>query len=213
MVDNIARHRDKLLQPYVRSPNAQGIIASARILAKIALATEEMRWQHRKKMLHDAIWYCTEADGKWNTKYKSKVVLDLAQFEPGSLVRINHEHVVTRKNLVNYMLEHRVGLLEDVAELHRLLDTAVACIVTVDQHAELLQGTGWERYANIEVYDTETVPPRLVRLDIGGIVCPDAQPDPRLRRAMAENPDPFSPPRSRGNDDVQRTVDQGPSPE
>jgi len=176
MVDNINTRFERLRQPYMRSPNAQAIIASARILARLALEHEELRLQHRKKMLNDAIWYCTEADGKWNTRYKSKLVWELAQFEPESLTRINHEHIVTRKNLVEHMLNNRVDLLANPVKLHALLDTAVACIVTVDQHAQLLKGIGWERYAEIEVYDTQAVPPHLIQFHIGQIL--PEPPDP-----------------------------------
>ena len=181
MVDNINRHSVRLLQPYTRGPNAQAIIASARILARLALETEEMRMQHRKKMLNDAIWYHTEADGKWKTRYKSKVVWDLAHNEPQSLVLINHEHVITRSNLVEDMLGNRLHLLEHLDELHELLNTAVACIVTADQHAELLAGIGWKRYANIEVFDTGVTPPKIVQLHIDGIV-----PDPNLTDPRCE---------------------------
>lgn len=164
MPDNIKKHAKNLLKPYLRSSCAAEIIESARVLARIALESKEMRPQHRRKMLNDAIWYCTEVDGKWKTRYKSMEVLYLAKNDPASLVLINHEHVVTRKELVDKMWAEQENLLENLPELNRLLDSAVACIVTASEHAKLAGGSGWSRYANVVVYDTEKVPPEIVEI-------------------------------------------------
>ena len=178
MPDNIFKHAARLLTPYVRHVNADQRIESARALARLALENDNLLPQHRKKMISDAIWYCTEADGKWKTRYKSKMVMDLAQNEPTSLVLINHEHVMTRRNLISRILAaDRDVLLENPSELHKLLDTAIGCIVTSAEHATLLEGDGWARYVNVSVCDTAIVPPQIVQLHIAGLLQPGNEND------------------------------------
>lgn len=114
MPDDIKTHAKALLKPYVRKPEAPAIIASAQKLARLALENEDLYPAHRRKILHNAIWYLTEADGKWTTRYKSKEVLELAESDSMSPVRINHEHVFTRKNLVEDMIKDSESLLTDL---------------------------------------------------------------------------------------------------
>ena len=80
-------------------------------------------------------------------------------FEAGPDTKLNHEHVIERKKLVNRMLAG-----EPVA---KVLKAAIACIVTVTEHRLLtdLSRTqpdleGWERYeaAGIKVVDRSSKP-------------------------------------------------------
>lgn len=169
MPDNIFSRAAQLLAPYVRHPDADQKIQSARALVRLALENDHLLLSHRKKMINDAIWYCTEADGKWKTRYKSKAVMDLAQNDPTSLVLINHEHVMTRQNLTLCILTNRDELLENSVALHKALDQAVGCIVTAAEHTALLNGDGWARYVNVPVYDTAMTPPQI-QLHIGGLL-------------------------------------------
>lgn len=170
MPDDIKTHARTLLKPYAISRKSAAVIASARILARLALENSDLYISHRRKMLSDAIWYMTEADGKWKTRFKSKQVLHLAENDPTSLVRINHEHVFTRKALINEILERREELLDDFCKLNDLLGTAVGCVVTKSEHDALTKGSGWLRYAGkVVVYDTAAVPPEIFEFPPGTI--------------------------------------------
>jgi hypothetical protein len=162
MPDDIKTHARALLTPYAASVKSVAKIQSARALVRLALINADLYPSHRRKIISDAIWYVTEADGKWKTRFKSKQVLYLAKNEPGSLVRINHEHVFTRKALVDEILRRGNELLGDPSQLDDLLGTAVGCIVTKFEHDSLAPGFGWARYAGkVEVYDTAEIPPRM----------------------------------------------------
>ena len=169
MPDDIKTHSRALLTPYVVSKKSAAKIQSARILVRLALENSDLYPSHRRKMISDAIWYVTESDGKWKTRFKSKQVLYLAKNEPNSLVRINHEHVFTRKAFVDEILSRREELLADMSELDKLLGIAVGCIVTKPEHDSLVNGSGWARYAGtVEVYDTSEIPPRLFQFPLLG---------------------------------------------
>lgn len=162
MPDDIKKHARSLLKQYGASSESKAIIVSATKLARLALENEDLRPSHRRKMLSDSIWYITEADGKWKTRFKSQEVLRLAKDDPESLVKINHEHVFTRKTLIAQMIARREELLRDPGKLSDLLESAVGCVVTRDEHVRLGTGSGWERYKGmVAVCDTEKVPPVL----------------------------------------------------
>lgn len=127
-------------------------IASARRLVHILLESTDLYPAHRREFLKLALWKVTEAEsGKHNTRFRSR-----ASCEPGAITQ--HEHVFERAKMVNAL----------IAEPHRfreILDDAVACTVTKDEHARLtaLSRTepeleGWARYAaaNIEIVDMAT---------------------------------------------------------
>ncbi len=152
MTDTIAARRVHLLSRYTRSDQAEGKIASARALVELSLRDTVMLPTHRKHLIKLAQWWVTEADGKWKTRFKSSKVLQLARDEPGSQVRINHEHVFGRAELAD-------RILKDPSQVDSVLELCIGCIVTVDEHQQLsaLRGLqGWERYrvAGIEVCDT-----------------------------------------------------------
>ena len=125
-------------------------------LACWAAAQEDLYPAHRREFLSIAVWKVTEADGKWNTRYRS-----VASLSGGPGAKVTHEHVVPRKLLVAAMIArpHRV---EEI-----LTTGAVACVVQRDQHSLLNSGRfGWYRYldAGIEVIDMATGEP----LDLPG---------------------------------------------
>lgn len=162
MPDDIKTHASKLLTPYAASVKSAAKIQSAKTLVQIALKNADLYRSHRRKIISDAIWHITEADGKWKTRFKSRHVLYLAKNDPNSLVPINHEHVFTRKALVDEILSRSVELLSDLNQLDDLLGTAVGCIVTESEHDLLAPGVGWARYAGkVEVCDTAEIPPKL----------------------------------------------------
>lgn len=105
-----------------------------------------------KGLLSVCIWNLTVVDGKYTTRFRSE----------GSLLDENknslqHEHVIERK----YLIEKLLACREDY---ETILSTAVACVVTVEEHRKLTELSredknvqGWERYkkANIKVFDLE----------------------------------------------------------
>ena len=136
------------MKPYLPRPDRNERLASA-IKAAEALVNLDLYPQHKRELLSICVWKATEVDGKFNTRFCTQGAL-----EAGPETKLNHEHVIERKKLVDRML---VG--EPVADV---LKAAVACIVTVDEHRLLtdLSRThpdleGWERYeaAGIKVVD------------------------------------------------------------
>jgi hypothetical protein len=128
---------------------------SATRIAELIVADDGVIDSHRKVILSKAIWRYTEADGgNWNVRYWSSGALD-TRARTGSFKGLNHEHVYTQKDLIRQMIAEP----DRVAEI---MATAVACIVTVDEHRRLGDAEranpelrGWDRYeaASIEVDD------------------------------------------------------------
>lgn len=105
----------------------------------------------RRKMLNQLVWYATEKDGKYTTRFRSREALRL-QRELGRTVAVRHlahEHVVPRQLVIDQ-------LIADPDAAAEVLVSAVACVVTREEHDRLPDGQGWERYeaAGIEVVDT-----------------------------------------------------------
>lgn len=121
---------------------------SALALAKGVLSVaSEIRPPRLHKALSEAIWEYTEADDKYGCRYRSVGALsetDRSQFR--------HEHVVTRKHIVQ-------SLLAEPDRVEEILADSVACVVTKEEDARLRQVPrgieGWERYhrAGIAVWD------------------------------------------------------------
>lgn len=116
---------------------------------------ESIAPNHRKEALSMAIWKWTEAEGvaphaKFHVRMRSLRAIDLSH--PAS---VNHEHVWPRKWIVDRLLAQGPWSDEDL--LTFLEEYAVACTVTVEEHARLgaARGTGWARYAEagVEVWD------------------------------------------------------------
>lgn len=144
------------LAPWVESARAAANFRSAVAVARFAVTSVEVVAAQRDRLLGECIWFVTEADGKYATRYRSRGVLELQDDGPlrSVLSRLRHEHVVTRKSLADRM---RVGEDPEV-----VLADAVACVVTVEEHARLsvydLTHYGWDRYraAGVEVIDMAT---------------------------------------------------------
>ena len=140
----------KLRLPYIPSPRAQEERRSAAVMAHLAVSAVGLSDRHRKDLLNVAVWKCTEADGKLKCRYRSAGVLSDVPSD------IHHEHVITRKASVACILEHR-----DLSTW--LLGAALACLVTVEEHAQLSlqkEVSGWKRYekAGVVVYDMKPRP-------------------------------------------------------
>lgn len=165
-MDTISKHSSKLVSLYSRKSNADAIVNSAKQLAKIILAETGILTEHRKLMLSRIQWIISEADGKYRTRYRSSAVVELATNSPESQVKINHDHVFTRKEITQRVL------LEPL-RCDEILNDVVGCILTKEEHTKLSEKhSGWERYrfAKIAILDMAQMPPQLLNFDevIGG---------------------------------------------
>ena len=103
-------------------------------------------------MLNQALWFATEADGKYSTRYRSVGARELDASDWWRHLR--HEHVLTRKELV-------AAMLAAPDQAGEILQSAIACTVTADEHRRLgavgEDIRGWERYvaAGVDVFDEQ----------------------------------------------------------
>jgi len=99
---------------------------------------------HKKELLSICIWKITQADGKYKVRYWSEGAVSAEKR------KLQHEHVVERKELIQRLLAGE--------EVDLVVADAIACIVTEEEHALLgkSQASGWSRYrdAGIRVYDS-----------------------------------------------------------
>lgn len=137
-------------QPIVRAlwkphPEREARMASAVALARWAVTAEHLLLAHQRRLLSQAIWWCTECDGKFTTRYRTAAVVG------DEIVNVRHEHVVQRKGQIDGMLAHP----EQVDEI---MASSLACIVSTAEH-DLLKPfdhlDGWTRYtaAGLTVID------------------------------------------------------------
>lgn len=128
-------------------PSEPEIVESA-IIAIEGILNLPILEQHKRALISGALWFITEARGKYKTRYRS-----LASKEVGA--KLQHEHVFTRKDLTD-------RLMAQPERARETLKSAVACVVTAEEHKRLAvvdrqhpSLRGWERYdeANIEYED------------------------------------------------------------
>lgn len=109
------------------------------------MSSERVRADHQRLLLSQAIWWYTECDGKFTTRYRTSTVVSDA------VVPIRHEHVVQRRGQV-------IRMLSDPDRVEAVMAQNLACIVSTDEHKALdvhADLDGWARYAaaGIEVRD------------------------------------------------------------
>jgi hypothetical protein len=134
---------------YQETQNKSELVASV-INAVQAILAADCIEAHKKDLLDICIWKWTEIDGKWNTRYRSEGAMKKENWKV-----VQHEHVFQRKNLIQL-------LLKNVSEIKTIMENAIGCLVTKDEHELLTRISkahtdidGWERYKNagIPVYD------------------------------------------------------------
>jgi hypothetical protein len=160
-IDHLAVPRIRpYLQSWVESSRAAEYLRSATAVATFALSSRDLTEEHRTQLLNNAVWYFSEAAGKYKTRYRSAGVLGL---EAEAQIRkwwsgLRHDHVTTRKSILEQL--RRPG-----ADVEAVLRTVVSCVVTSAEHERLGQfdetHEGWDRYraAHVDVYDMATGDP------------------------------------------------------
>lgn len=88
--------------PYVPHADREWKLESAVALARFALASPELYEEHRRLLLSQALWFATEADGKYSTRYRSTGARELVAKDWWRHLR--HEHVLTRNELIDAMM-------------------------------------------------------------------------------------------------------------
>ena len=126
--------------------------ASAVALATSVLhARSSLYPAHAREILSIAIWKYTECDGKYSTRFRSEG----AMFAKTNAV--HHEHVVTRKVLVD-------RLFANPDRVQDVFTEAIGCVVLRTEHKLLSAAektnpglSGWDRYrgAGIAVWDLQ----------------------------------------------------------
>jgi hypothetical protein len=130
---------------------ADARMRSAIMLVKLLLRKDvEISYAHRQEFLSLALWKVTEAES--THKHRTRFCSQAAYTSPESNLR--HDHVFQRAPMVRALLDSSP---ENVDEI---LDNAVACTITKDEHTLLNKFRnldGWERYrmAEIDVIDTK----------------------------------------------------------
>jgi hypothetical protein len=123
---------------YIPHKDREVRINSAHIAIK-ALLPLDLYLSHKKELLSACIWKITEADGKLKVRFWSEGALAAPPKE------LRHEHVFERRELITRLLSG-----EDVDSV---LNNAVACIVTKQEHVALSRSakSGWERYMDCKI--------------------------------------------------------------
>jgi hypothetical protein len=146
------------LRPWVESSRAGEYLRSA--IALFALSSRDPTEEHRTQLLNNAVWYASEAAGKYMTRYRSAGVLGL---EAEAEIRkwwsgLRHDHVTTRRSILEQL--RRPG-----PDVEAVLRSVISCVVTADEHERLGRvdetHEGWDRYraAHVDVYDMATGDP------------------------------------------------------
>jgi hypothetical protein len=158
----VADYYKKLAAPYRRASRTTEVTTSAKNLARLILGSDDIILPHKKRILSEVLWFLSEADGKYSTRFRSVEVVRLATEEPTSNVRIQHEHVYPRASVSAKLLENAEYYRNNPEALNLVLDETVGCVVTESEHTNLLTGAGWTRYAEVPVYDMSFSPPQLL---------------------------------------------------
>lgn len=140
--------KNYLKKPYIQKSTNKLTISSATNAIREILLMEDVGKIHKTELISIMIWKISQANGKWNTRYYSAGTLN------SSIEKVQHEHVVTRKQIISQLFLQPDNILEILAQV-------TACIVTESEHRQLAKQEdkeGWERYraTGIRVYDRES---------------------------------------------------------
>jgi hypothetical protein len=139
-------------EPHLRADSRR---ESATALIKMLLANNTPKAaEHIQDLIDTLLWRITEADGKYNTRYRTSGAIDCSDKS-----QLRHEHVCQRSRMITLLMNAKPE------EVDGILKDAVGCVVTRDEHTRLKafdQEYGWERYrkAGLRVMDTSKHPPQ-----------------------------------------------------
>lgn len=132
--------------------NSEHAIIESALTAIEGILTLDILETHKRELLSALLWKITEARGKYTTRYQS---LGARNAPKGT--KLQHEHVTTRKHLIDDILIHP-------EQARAIASTAIGCVVTKQEHELLTRITreqpklrGWDRYhaAGITIIDTD----------------------------------------------------------
>ena len=135
-------------------PGYQERKTSAIVLIKLLLENRkpEILSEHFRELLTVLLWKLTEAEShnKYSTRYQTEGAMACR-----ATSKLRHEHVYQRKQMIARLLNAKPE------EVDGILENAVGCTVTIDEHARLAEWDdeyGWDRYrkAGLVVIDTAT---------------------------------------------------------
>jgi len=134
-----------------RRPTESDVLESAITLVEATLRLDILD-THKRDVINGMLWKITEARGKYTTRFRSTGACNITGTE-----KLQHEHVFPRKVLI-------AAIMTEPERARELLQSAVACVVTAEEHRRLTEATrkapqlrGWERYAaaGITIIDTD----------------------------------------------------------
>lgn len=131
---------------YVPNPEATKLISSATAWIQLILAFDspEVIPKHREKLLRHSLWMISEAEGKYNLRYRSEGALACSDES-----QLEHEHVFPIQSLIGQLLSAKPD------NVPKILSNVIACMVTKEEHnkvSRLGKGyIGWERYIKARV--------------------------------------------------------------
>lgn len=143
-MDTIRVHAKKLKAPFKDNYESTLLIEGVKDLAKSVVHNDKLSKKVKINILKFFQCIISEAHGKHSTRFRSKLVLDLATYNPMNDTKIIHEHVFTRAHISKQILEYP-------DKINDLLDSVVACIVTKEEHSRLTavgSVEGWSRYSH-----------------------------------------------------------------
>jgi hypothetical protein len=99
----------------------RGIVTAAEAIVRLPLEVDR---RIKKRLLNGCLWQITQSKGvgKYNLRYATKAAAEL--LKDGRTSQLQHEHVYTRKLLVERLLEAQEGQIEVI------LRDAIGSVVT-----------------------------------------------------------------------------------
>lgn len=146
---------------FEEDPEGVELAAAAKNAALAVLQTsdEQIRTDLKEVILRHLIWQITVAHGKYTTKYRSLAVRQDVRHEQ----LVQHEHVYPIRQMIVDLLA-----AQGHQERSEILDCAVGCVVTCDEHHRLpdegARNNLWTRYSNANppVVVIDTTPIQIV---------------------------------------------------
>ena len=150
-------------KPWSASEHYDRVLRAATATAYFAVSSPDLEEipAYRREILGNVMWFMTCApSGKYTTRYRTAAVV------AADTPTLRHEHVYTRKTVIEELLGLRSEDLDEVSLRSAIQETlrtkAVGCTVTRDEHLLLTRHdktqTGWRRYeaAGVTVLDMST---------------------------------------------------------